>query len=280
MALGQAEECVQDCTTAIRLVEQTAAALQAAPGAATEREMQAGMLGAAAGDAGGLPLAAAGGAAAAIQQEDGLEPLAAAGQIQAVDISPMSPRSDGVGTSSAHGSQQTDAATAADGETGAAPAGSASSNSVQPGHQAGAATAGGASAADAGGTTSSSGSSPSSSQEAGLLQQDSSMVANLKQLLVKLFARRAAAHVELQQLQEAADDLQAALRSGPHQGFHTLLATQLKRCILQCPVLLLALVHWHIIRSLSSQSQPCCRSLGGPPNPAPLLLPAGWCAAL
>jgi hypothetical protein len=137
----------------------------------------------------------------------------------------MSPSSDGVGTSSAHGSQQTDAATAADGETGAAPAGNASSNSVQPGHQADAATAGGASAADAGGTISSSGSSPSSSQEAGLLQQDSSMAAKLKQLLVKLFARRAAAHVELQQLQEAAGDLQAALRSGPHQGFHALLAT-------------------------------------------------------
>jgi hypothetical protein len=43
-------------------------------------------------------------------------------------------------------------------------------------------------------------------------QQQEGVTQRLKQLLVKLLARRAAAHVELQQLQEAADDLQRALR--------------------------------------------------------------------
>lgn len=43
-------------------------------------------------------------------------------------------------------------------------------------------------------------------------QQTDSVAQQLKQLLVKLFARRAAANVELQQLPEAAEDLQHALR--------------------------------------------------------------------
>jgi hypothetical protein len=179
LALGQATECAQDCTTAIGLVEQARAALQAAPNAATEAELQAGMLGA-------------------------VTPAAAAAAFE------PAPTLIGDATDGGNALQATSSAVVSQAAGGQAPA--------DPPMQA---------EQDNDGSSSSSSSSSMCIvqvppvQEQNQQQAHMGMAAKLKQLLVKLLARRAAAYVELEQLQEAVDDLHQALRWVHHCACHT-----------------------------------------------------------
>jgi hypothetical protein len=158
--LGKATECAQDCTTAIGLLEQAHATLQAAPGAATEAELQAVMLG-----------AVAPAATAAVP-----EPAPAS----------MGDATDGDNALEATSSTVVSQAAGEQAPAGPSVQAEIDSNSIS--------------------------SSSMCTVRVQQQQAHTGMDAKLKQLLVKLLARRATAYVELEQLQEAADDLQQALR--------------------------------------------------------------------
>lgn len=198
LALGQAAECVQDCSTAIELVEQAhAKALQAAPGTAAELELQAGMM---LGTASASDCAAARTPAAVSAEQQQPKPSSndsSDGPVAAAEVAGAS--------SGEEASQCGTEANAADKATQAGP-------DVQQ-HGCSSSSVGGCSSDS---RTPARSDSSSSARAQTVLQAeqlpDASMAAKLQQLLVKLLARRAAAHVELQQLQEAADDLQHALR--------------------------------------------------------------------
>jgi hypothetical protein len=231
LALGQATECAQDCTTAISVVEQAHAALQAAPGAATEAELQAGMLGAVA------P------AAAAAAPEPAPAPFSIG---DATDGGSVLEATSSTVVSQAAGEQ--------------APAG-------VPVH------------AEPDGSNSSDGSSSSACTEQVLPvqtqtqqqqqqqhQAQTGMAAKLKQLLVKLLARRAAAYVELEQLQEAADDLQQALRWVVTTAPVILASPFHAAGWIPQPPLQKASVLWrcpHAVNSKGNTGTPCPGSCGG-----------------
>lgn len=198
LALGQAAECVQDCSTAIEMVAQAhAKALQAAPGTAAELELQAGMmLGAASASAcvtEHTPPAVSTGQ----QQPEPSSNECSDGPVAAVEIAEAS-----------NGEEASQCGTEANAADKATQAGRDAQQ-----HGCSSSSAGGCSS-DSSTRARSDSSSSARTQAVSQAEQlpDASMAAKLQQLLVKLLARRAAAHVELQQLQEAADDLQHALR--------------------------------------------------------------------
>jgi hypothetical protein len=189
----------QDCDKAIALVQKAQADLLAAPGAATELELQAGMLGAA-----GTATAAEAASNGSVGTAAEAPPHSAAAAATAGRVT-LPPQAAGATTSS-------DAPSAA-GED------ADSCQQSEPTQQ--------QSVSDKPRPAASSEERPEC-QVAEQQVQDSgtacstagdvvcstacSTAARLKQLLVKLLSRRAAARVELQQLQEAFEDLQHALR--------------------------------------------------------------------
>jgi len=225
LALGQAGECVQDCTTAIQLVEQAHTALQQAPGSATEQELQAGVLGTA-----GMLVTGSTAASA---------PAGASSEVLAATPRVAEDGSTGGGGAAATAAGAAAAAAVADSVCCNA-ATSAASSRVQhstctdcssEGSPTGPGCSSTVTAGPAGVKVQVSDCPPLQQQEEHQperqqqqeepeqhqqqqqqQQQGDSVASKLQQLLVKLLARRAAAHVGLQQLQDAQEDLQHALR--------------------------------------------------------------------
>lgn len=199
LALGQAAECVQDCSTAIELVEQAhTKALQAVPGTAAELELQAGMmLGAASASDGAAARTSAAASAEEQQQPEPSSNDSSDGPVAAAEVARAS-----------SGEEASQGGTEANADDKALQVGSDAQQ-----HGCSSIIVGGCSSGSS--TLADSDSSFSAGAQTVMQAEqlpDASMAAKLQQLLVKLFARKAAAHVELQQLQEAADGLQHALR--------------------------------------------------------------------
>ena len=235
--------CVQDCDAAIQLVQQAAAALQQAPGAGTERELQAGMLGAAAAtatgpggpdDASSCPEQQGPGSAARCNA-DAPDSISGHDAAVAVDASGAAPCEAAAGSGPSTAATETTAEAAAAGAADAVdadkPEGASSSTSGP--LESGSSTTPDSSTTDATDSAYSAGDSSNRAakglqagvdtaaaieqqeqrqQRQGPVQDPSNLAGRLQQLLVKLLARRAAARVELQQLQQAQEDLQQALR--------------------------------------------------------------------